>query len=442
MNLWYQGNIDSVYMFSKEEFGEKYYDYGNEYRNLSNRCNGIYTLNEDEKTYKDEKIKEKKLFYIRGHSMVYFKKSNYSLLDSPAPTVEVSSDKYGKNFKVKSKNPQIISEMIDKTDKDLVSRLLTIGNEGNPVKEEYVDWYIKRWAAAKYEYYIAMGNKLKVSKKVDIQMSDIEISRTVNEIVKKYRDEKRYILLRVKTEEWRSNKISPDSNITNDKKCIGMKVSKFLSKKFEDPEYDIDISKVFQNMRKKGSIVISVDPVDYLTMSVVDSSHGWISCYHIKPGSGWANCSPALMIDESSIVIYRDNEKTYNFEINGIKFDWNSKQIRWIVFVDKETSSVAFSRPMGNPSQEFINQMESFFIDTFWKDIKIIYRDTILERISFKRTGGYHHFGDDTITIYAPYQLADKHVKFHVGNRKLICPSNGKYIKFSYKNGLYIEDKE
>lgn len=440
MRMWYQENIDVAYRISEEERGGTYY--GFRFDDILTKNNGIYTLTESDKDSIIYGVKNRMRVSIGDFHNSLFKAGNYSLLESPCSPNEIASQKYGKNFKKRHKDANIINEMIDKVDRELLIKLLAIANKKNPVNDVYVNWYLKKWATSKYEYYQLLGNCFKASKQVDVKMSMDEIRRKIAGIARKYPSEKTLILSKISHEEWLANRISPDSLLTKDKKCVGMKVSKYLSKKFQDAQFDIDISRIFQDMRKTGNIVISIDPIDYLTVSIVDSTHGWFSCYRITPGSGWANCGPAMMIDESSVIMYRDNGTIYDYDIEGIKFSWNSKQIRWIVLIDKNTSSVIFTTPMGSPSNDFMLEMEKFLTETFWKDLNIIYREDSAPRLNIKRKNGYHHLGDDFAKIMIPYQLARKHVKFEIGNRRLICPSNGRIISFSHKDNLFIEEGE
>lgn len=443
MNLWYMNGLDEreyFYMLSPSEIdadvnGGVYFE-ERPYKRKFDEYNGKYPLNDDLKNRIKEAVNNGKKPFIDGYPIAFFKDNDYSLLDL---SLSDSSTKFGKNFQIQDKDEEVITEMIDKVNKELVTKLLTISNKTHPVKEEYVDWYLTEWAKAKYEYYILLGREFTYKKSVEVIMSDDEIRFAVNEVKNKYEGEKRLILSTFSPDAWRKNKI--EAVYHWDRKAEGMKVTKYLSRKFQDPKYDIDISTILQNMKKKGNIVVSIDPVDYLTMAVVDSSHKWFSCYNITPGSGWSCCPTSLMIDESSIIAYRDNNKTYDYDINGINFSWNSKQVRLIVFVDKKTSSVIFTTPTGNPSRKFKQQMEDVVIESLWPDLDIIYKNAFQSSIRVTRTSGYHHFGDDLDKICVPYQLSNHLVQFNIGDKQLICPSNGELISFDQKDTLYKPKK-
>lgn len=439
MNLWYMNRLDErehFHMLSLSEIdaemNDSFYFDEQAYKRKFEEYNGKYPLTDDlKKSIKDAVSADRRPF-INDYPINFFKDNDYSLLDLAKPD---SSSKFGKNLRMEDKDEEVILEMIGKVNKELVTKLLTISNKNHPVKEEYVDWYLNEWAKAKYEYYILLGREFTYKKSVEVTMSDDEIRFAVNEIKNKYEGEKRTILSTFRPDEWRKNRIEPIYYL--DKKAVGMKVTKYLSKKFQDPQYDIDISTILQNMKKKGNVVVSINPVDYLTMAVVDAAHKWFSCYNIRPGSGWSCCPTALMIDESSIVMYRDNGKTYDYDINGVNFSWNSKQVRLIVFVDKGTSSIIFTTPTGNPSKKFIKQMEEVIVKSLWPDLDIIYKTSFQHSIKVTRTSGYHHFGDDLVKICVPYQLSNHLVKFNIGDKQLICPSNGELLLFDQKDTLY-----
>lgn len=443
MNLWYMNGLDErehFYMLSLSEIdaeinGSVYFD-ERLYKRKLDEYNGKYPLNDDLKKRIKENVRDGRKPFVDDYPISFFKDNDYSLLDLAQPD---SSSKFGKNFRIENKDEEVMIEMIGKVNKELVTKLLTISNKNNPVKEEYVDWYLNEWAKAKYEYYILLGREFTYKKPVEIIMSDDEIRFAVNEVGKGYEGEKRIILTTFRPDEWRNNRIGLNHYV--DKNIVGMKVTKYLSRKFQDPKYDIDISTILQNMKKKGNVVVSIDPVDYLTMAVVDSAHKWFSCYNITPGSGWSCCPTSLMVDESSIVVYRDNGKTYDYDINGIKFSWNSKQVRLIVFVDKGTSSIIFTTPTGNPSNKFKEQMEEIVVKSLRPDLDIIYKTANKSAINVEKTRGYHHFGDDLDKIYVPYQLANHLVQFNIGDRQLICPSNGEMVPFDQKDTLYRPKK-
>lgn len=443
MNLWYMNGLDEreyFYMLSLSEIdaevnGHIYFDEPF-YKRKFDEYNGKYPLNDNLKKRIREAVSDGRKPFVGDYPISFFKDNDYSLLDL---SLSDSSVKFGKNFQIEDKDEEVIIEMINKVNKELVTKLLTISNKNNPVKEEYVDWYLNEWAKAKYEYYILLGREFTYKKSVEVTMSDDEIRFAVNAVKNKYEGEKCTILSTFSMNAWRKNRIEPVYHF--DRTAEGMKVTKYLSRKFQDPQYDIDISTILQNMKKKGNIVVSIDPIDYLTMAVVDDSHKWFSCYNITPGRGWSCCPTSLMIDESSIVVYRDNGKTYDYDINGIKFSWNSKQVRLIVFVDKRTSSIIFTTPTGNPSKKFKQQMEDITVKSLWPDLDIIYKDTFQTSIQVTRISGYHHFGDDLDKIYVPYQLSNHLVKFNIGDKQLICPSNGEMIPFDQKDTLYKPKK-
>ena len=139
-----------------------------------------------------------------------------------------------------------------------------------------------------------------------------------------------------------------------------MKVSKFFSSLCNDKKLDDDISQILTYKKKIVSLRISIDPYDYLTMSV--NNYGWSSCQRIHNGE-YRMGPYTIMLDESTLMAYRAGNKEVDYSINSIKFSGNSKSWRQCVYVDKNTCAAIFGRQY--PSS---NEMVEEGTRTLWEE--------------------------------------------------------------------------
>ena len=128
---------------------------------------------------------------------------------------------------------KIKEEMISKVDKEKFKTALFWSTKCKDAEvcTAAIDQYLEEWADAKYEFYIGMGNKLKVSKSIDIPISDGELRGLVDSLKKAYPFHS-VILDYFSLDDFRKN--ACPKNETMEKYCsptykVGMKLSKFLS---------------------------------------------------------------------------------------------------------------------------------------------------------------------------------------------------------------------
>lgn len=145
----------------------------------------------------------------------------------------------------------------------------------------------------------------------------------------------------------------------------GMKISSFLRQLIPDDQewkilngkwksrreiFDIEYSKLVQSFRSKGIITISVDPIDYLTMSVNDS--GWRSCHHAYNGEYRGGCL-SYMMDDSSIVAYVHNGSEADYG----EFSHNSKNWRQMLYISPKDGLCVFSRQYPREDNYAVNEL-------------------------------------------------------------------------------------
>ena len=283
--------------------------------------------------------------------------------------VNSNDEKYNFSIKVNEKKREIIDEMISKVDVNSLSELLRLGTrERRKVKEEVLNWYLEKWANAKYEYYIAFGHKLKISDIVEQKASDKELKSMISNMFNIADDghgnDLRYFSIykpvfdRIPIEAFSENRCLKNELFENmcEQYKVGMKLSKFISQYFLDSFLDIEVSKILQNRIIKGEMSISIDPIDYLTSAI--NKNGWTTCQSIY--AGMHACAPfSIMLDEETLVVYKANNIIYNYDIRGCKFKANSKTVRSFVSWHKDGCSFALHRSYPDSSSE--NMYDAFY---------------------------------------------------------------------------------
>ncbi len=145
----------------------------------------------------------------------------------------------------------------------------------------------------------------------------------------------------------------------------GKKISKFLSEQIIEEEnyavinekkktkreaFNIRFSKFYQSLFNKGIMVISIDPLDFLTMS---HSKTWHSCHSTTGMKAAATVS--YMVDSVTVVAYIKSREE-EISINGVMIPHHNKTWRQLVHVDLEGVAV-FNRQ--HPNQNDISARKS-----------------------------------------------------------------------------------
>jgi hypothetical protein len=248
---------------------------------------------------------------------------------------------------ITEKKQSIIDEMIGKVDKLRFKKLLAAGmdNEEKSLKDvssEVVKKYLEEWANAKYEYYILFGNTFVIETNIEVEIGDKELKDKITELSYAF-PEFCATISRFDMYEWKNNVLSGDDLFqkytTTYKK--GMKMSKFLSELLKSKSFDDAIAGVLSNRKINARLAISIDPYDYLTMSL--NNYGWESCHKLGEGC-YSTGTLSCMIDDSSLIAYKYNGSNSAYDYKNYKFEGNSKSWRQCVYFDKNTCSMIFSR--------------------------------------------------------------------------------------------------
>lgn len=293
------------------------------------------------------------------------------------------------------KDPKIIEEMIKKVDKKRLKNLLSIsaslGEEARLfVSNEVVEEYLQRWAYAKYEFYLLFNRELSISKDIDLEVTIEEMKVLKRDLANEFPKYGTYVY-NMPTQYFITNEMNDlyDSCFRFAQQFYsgkGMKLSKFFSQFLQDPQFDIELSKVMQNKRVLGTVFLSIDPYDYLTSSL--NQHGWKSCHRITSGE-YGTGSLSYMLDETTIVSYRaKKDKEFNYNYWGIKFKGNSKLHRQLVYFDKKSCSIIFGRQYPNDNEQLSKEIrflleervsEYLGVENQWKVFKDKYDGTFTD---------------------------------------------------------------
>lgn len=305
--------------------------------------------------------------------------------------------------KISEKDKAIVDEMISKVNLDIVRGLLKITShqKEKDIPESIVNTYMRKWAKAKMPIYLKMGRKFTADKEVDIPMSTGEMLAMKKDLAKKFPAFGSTIMSFCDSD-YINNLITYVPRVFSDCdiECVkGTKLTKFMSKLIKNDVFDVELSKITQNRVFKGSVVLSIDPVDFLTMSL--TKHGWASCYNIYDGC-YHTASLSLMIDDVTVIGYRHNNKIYDYDIGGFKYRWNSKQSRNVVSIDFEKNVVIMASAQGSPNSAFYQTEKEICESLIGSELKSFCwnRD--------KRSNYHHHIYDDISDMTYAVEIKDK----------------------------------
>lgn len=118
--------------------------------------------------------------------------------------------------------------------------------------------------------------------------------------------------------------------------CKTMKILSKMAKAFDIPgfeEFRIAHSMVLNQKRFKGTLCLSIHPLDYMTMS--DNSCDWESCMSWQSGGEYRLGTVEMMNSPYIIVAYLKAEKDFNLFHDG-EATWNNKRWRELFVVTPE----------------------------------------------------------------------------------------------------------
>lgn len=247
----------------------------------------------------------------------------------------------------------IEQEMLDMVDFDSFFEAVKVTAErSDDIKKEYVEDYLKDWAKAKAPIFELFGHKLQIVRTVDLVVDENVMRDQIESLCKQY-PEFAASIKQFSTEEWLNNEVSRvgEDNLFGwvfPKICKkNAKPTKILSKLIQNEQFDIDVSKIMQNRTVQGNVVLSIHPLDYITMST--NTHKWGSCIHIIEGFNKVG-GYSLMLDNTTIIAFADNGADAVYHNNWGRFEWNNKTFRQCIYLTD--SGFTFGHYNGTVSEE------------------------------------------------------------------------------------------
>ena len=241
-------------------------------------------------------------------------------------------------------NLEIEKEMLSQVDVEGLEKLILHLSNLNEDLRIDIREHLNNWAKNKSHLYLAFGKKLKLEKEIELDFSGN--STYVKSLISKFYQEitqakvKRF-LKSCSNAEVVMNCLNRNVSFENVKFRAGDKISKCIGKILDlyditPAEKDsvlIKFSMLIQGVKAKGSAVLSIDPVDYITMS--ENNSNWESCHSM---SGCFKTGPfAYLQDSSTTISYVKPKDDCVFTYGDSKtLTYSNKNWRQIVLFSKE----------------------------------------------------------------------------------------------------------
>lgn len=277
--------------------------------------------------------------------------------------LEIIEENYLENIKAKKRHTKAEKEIINDIDtmEEMISKvnikdfkkIYAGAMKRIPNNLKGVELLLNQWAFNKKHLYRLFNNNFSISKEIEYKLCAGDFETFRQELYKKYPGNY-YILRLIENEEFIENKLHHSIN-DYDFNCFcrgfkaGERVSKVLEETLNNEQLNIDYSDIIAKSVVKGVIEISLDPIEFLLMSVNRS--GWESChaiYKFSQGAYSFGCYSSgifsYMCDETSLIAFRHSGKLYDYQIEKQKISAYSKNWRQIIWIDKGLENFVSSR--------------------------------------------------------------------------------------------------
>ena len=268
-------------------------------------------------------------------------------------------------------NLEIEKEMLSQVDTEGLEYLILHLSSLSENSRIDIREHLSNWAKNKSHLYLAFGKKLKLEKEIELDFSGN--SNYVKYLISNFYQEitqakvKRF-LKSCSNAEVVMNCLNRNVSFENMKFRAGDKISKCIGKILDlyditPTEKDsvlIKFSMLIQSVKVKGSAVLSIDPVDYITMS--ENNSNWESCHSM---SGCFRTGPFAYLQDSSTTISYVKPKedcvfTYS---DGKTLTYSNKNWRQIVLFSKELKYATQLRQYPYTSQANQSTVASIVMD-------------------------------------------------------------------------------
>lgn len=229
---------------------------------------------------------------------------------------------------------------------------------GYSLSESVVDSMLTRFSNQKQHIYKMFGEKLKIEKEIETVVGVEEAKAVRLQLVAQLSGPHlvfvRSLLMGIGLSEFTTNVLERDINIFGVKLPKGLKLSKAIIKMCL-PKYAHEVSVAHsmanQKLFTKGKAVLSIDPVDFITMS--SNASGWRSCHRLDGGE-YRTGPLAYLMDSSSVICYIESKTPCKFERRGTEYEHSNKSWRQIALVNPDCGYVIQERQY--PARNSLNQ--------------------------------------------------------------------------------------
>ena len=316
------------------------------------------------------------------------------------------------------------------------------------ISRKQVNEYLRRWVDAKTWMFELFGHKLELVQEIEIPADRDTVRENISDLCKKY-PQYAATISHLRTSDF------ADGVITNANDAFlkqvfpqvyrkGAKTSRVLSKILNDAQFDIELSKILQNNMIKGRAVVSINPLDFVTLST--NTHKWGSCMSIlyEYGDKTSNKGGfnkvggfSLMLDDCSMIAFLDHNKSSVYSNDFGSFTWNDKVFRQLLTIDKkDLDNVVYGHYNGTPSD---------VVKQIWGDMLCSVmggKDWKMETLGYydgNTHGGNFYYDIGTYNYYG----SSKPNRRKIGVKELWCVCCGKKFSglHSHENWLSCKNK-
>ena len=162
------------------------------------------------------------------------------------------------------------------------------------------------------------------------------------------------------------NRVKEDFWLGDKKISKGMKISRAL-KFFTDDKAVLDrlqthMSRLIQDAKLTGTLVMSVHPLDFLSSS--ENAHNWRSCHALDGEYRAGNLS--YMQDEHTFICYLKSEK--EAQLPNFPFAWNSKKWRVLMHARADKKVIMSGKQYPFESKELLDILFNDLISKQYED--------------------------------------------------------------------------
>lgn len=216
-----------------------------------------------------------------------------------------------------------------------------------------VEQYLEEWAANKSHIFKLFGEKLTLEEEVELDLTqnlkviDLTKKSFISDCIANYEENLFKLMIffeKLSPVEFANNIINLDREILGIKASKGNKISRTISKFVSDKKIASDIttkySMIVQEFKAKGKVVLSIDPMDYFTMSENDSN--WTSCHSLT--GCYQTGTVAYLQDSTTVIAYAKPIRNTTVNFYGEVASYSNKIWRQVVMFSENLVYATQSR--------------------------------------------------------------------------------------------------